>query len=65
MRLFDLPSGETVDLDEIAGIGKLFVNKNYPQYTCYEVFAKSGASYSVFEADIPRETFLQHWRGEG
>lgn len=63
MRLFDLPTGETVDLDEVSGVGPLFENKNDSEFNCYEVYARSGNSYNVFEKDIPRADFLIEWKG--
>lgn len=64
MRPFDLPTGQTVDLDEISGIGTLHINKNYPEYNCYEVYIKGGDSVGIFENDVPRATLMALWKGE-
>lgn len=63
MRLHELPTGEEIDLDRVVKVGKLFVNKNYPEYNCYEVYMDSGESFGVFENALARTIFLALWSG--
>lgn len=61
MRLFEMPDSNTIDLDSVVNVGKTFINKNYPQYNCYEIFLLNGASFSVFESDLSRDDFVAQW----
>ena len=64
MRLHELPDGSKIDLDSVAKIGALFVNKNYSEYSCYEVFlAYMPESITVFEVDLPRSELESLWAG--
>lgn len=63
MRLYTLPDNEVIDLDSVIRVGSVFVNKNYPQYNCYEVYVTNGTSFGVFESDLSRATFLTEWGG--
>lgn len=63
-RLYDMPDGETINLDNVEQVGKLFINKNFPEYNCYEVYFSTGRdSIGVFENDLPRAQFLIEWAG--
>jgi len=61
MRRHDLPDGSTIDLDQVLQIGKLFVNKNYPEFNSYEIYLTNGTSYGVFEKDLKRSDFITTW----
>ena len=61
MRRHDLPDGSTIDLDQVLQIGKLFVNKNYPEFNSYEIYLTNGTSYGVFEKDLRRSDFITTW----
>ena len=63
MRQFIIPDGTTIDLDKVETVGAAFVNKNYPQYNCYEVYMTSGASHNIFESQLSRTSFLTTWAG--
>ena len=64
MRLHNLPDGSKVDLDSIVTIGPLFINKNYPEYSCYEVYiAYRMDSITIFEADLLRSELESLWAG--
>ena len=62
MRLYNLPTGHTIDLDQVIETGPLFVNKNYPLYNGYEIYLANGSSVGVFDNDLPRASFLIEWQ---
>ena len=61
MRAYELPDGLYVDLDSVLSVGSLFVNKNYDEYSCYEVQLSGNTSVSVFEQVLPRSDFITIW----
>ena len=61
MRGYDLPGGGRIDLDAVKYIGKLFINKNYPQYNSYEIYLSDGKSHGIFESIISRADFILAW----
>ena len=63
MRLYDLPSGDTVDLDQVIQVGPLFVNKNDANYNCYEIYLTNGTSYGILDVDLSRSAFIVSWEG--
>jgi hypothetical protein len=65
MRLYTLPDDEVIDLDATIRMGKLFVNKNYPEYNSYEVYLSNGTSFGIFEEDLPRAAFKVTWETWG
>ena len=63
MRVFTRPTGQTIDLDAVVSVGEVFVNKNYPEYNCYEVYLAGGDSFSLFTNDVARDEFIAKWGG--
>ena len=61
MRLYNLPSGDAIDLDQVLKVDHLFINKNYPQYNCYEIYLSNGTSYGILENDLARADFIAAW----
>lgn len=61
MRPYTLPSGKQIDLDQVLSVSPIFINKNYSQYNCYEIYYTNGQSDGVFENDLARATFMAAW----
>jgi len=61
MRSYELPDGSFLDLDAVVSVGSLFVNKNYNEYSCYDVHMSGNTSISVFEQALPRNDFIAVW----
>ena len=61
MRLHTLPDDEVVDLDQVIRVGALFINKNYPEYNCYEIYLSNGTSLGIRNSDLSRASFLVAW----
>jgi hypothetical protein len=61
MNVYNLPSGDAIDLDQVLQVGALFVNKNYPEYNSYEIYLTNGTSYGIFENALTRANFISAW----
>jgi hypothetical protein len=63
MRLYTLPDNEVIDLDAVIRVGTTFINKNYPEHNCYEIYLSNGASFGVFDNQLSRSSFITEWGG--
>lgn len=63
MRVYELPSGEVLDLDKVLRVSELFVCKHDRQYDNYEVYIAGSESINIMENALPRATFLAQWQG--
>jgi hypothetical protein len=66
MRLFELPNGTVLDLDEVCMTSPVMGD---PSWLKYEIHLKNGVTIPVFQnrpADngYPREKFIAAWAGD-
>lgn len=63
MRWYDLPNGETVDLDAVTRVSPVHVCKHDSQYNNFEIYLHQGESVNMMVNLMTREEFMEILNG--